>query len=276
MVVQRDKIRSFADRLLSGDEHLSFSSFKEFLKSPAHFIEYKFGKRKTSDAFRTGNLVDTLLLEPQEFDTRYKVFIREDVLPFPEKNYQTKANREARDEFYNSLPENIIGIEDTEFREAENVVKAIRKIKTADGILNMCDAFQTPLDFKYQGFRFKGYKDASCMELTVDLKTTKDASQRGFKRAIRQYGYHYQAFLYNVGDGQIDKPYFIIAVEKESPYAAGVHRIGNSLLMKAQKQIDKGLLDLRRCLLDETLFYQSYEFWADKSYGIFEVDLTYY
>lgn len=276
MEVNKEKITKLSEDLLSGKQHLSFSSLNAFMKSPAHFIEYKFGEKEVTDAFRTGNLVDTLLLEPQLFDSRYSVFDREVILPFPEKNYQTKANREARDEFHESLADNITPIEKDELSEAETIVKAIRKVKTADGILNLCDNFQGDLHFSYQGFKFRGRKDASCEELTVDLKTARDASQKGFKRSIRQYGYHRQAFLYNTGDGKMFKPYFIIAIEKNKPYAAGVHRITDSLLSKARKEIDTALINLRRCLINEDLFYQSYEFWADKNYGIFDVDLTYY
>lgn len=271
-----DRIRELSQNILDGKEHLSFSSFNAFLKSPAHFIEYKFGKKKKTDYFDVGNLIHTLLLEPKEFNTRYEIFDRKEVLPFPDKNYQTKANRVARDDFFASLPANVKAIEKADFEEAQTIVESIKKVKAAKGILEMCDTYEKELNFEYGGFNWKGFTDASCVELTVDLKTTKDASSNGFKRAIRQYGYHRQAFLYNMADNNKDKPYFIIAVEKEKPFGVSVNHITPQLIDKAKRQIDKGLIDFRRCLIDETLFLQTYEFWAKKSHGVFEVDLTYY
>lgn len=271
-----DKIYKLVEKLISGESHLSHSSFSAFLKSPAHFVEYKFGDKKKTDAFAVGNLIHTLLLEPQEFESRYLVFDRKDILPFPDKNYQTKANREARDKFISEAGENIQVIELLDYEDAENVVKAVKETKSAKGILEMCDEYEKELNFDYAGFKWKGFQDATCPELTLDLKTSKDASRSGFKRSVRQYGYHRQAAIYNIADGDINKPYIVIAVEKEKPYATGIHHMTNQILDKARKQIDKGLLEFNRCIIDPELFLQSYEFWAKESSGVFELDLTYY
>lgn len=273
---KKEKISKLCADLLSGKEHLSFSSFNAFLKSPAHFIEYKFGEKVEKAEFNLGKLAHTILLEPQFIETRYLIFDREKVLPFPKKNYQTKANREARDLFIENAPANVEVVEKQDFKDVEELVDSIRKVSAAKGILDMCTMLEQALVFKYGGFTWKGFKDAGCEELTTDIKTAKDASKRGFKRSIRQYGYHRQSFLYNTADGQKHKPYFIIAVEKTKPYAVGLHRITPQLLDRAQQEIDKGLIEFRRCLLDEPLFLQSYEFWAKKSHGIFDVDLTYF
>lgn len=264
------KIEELSADLLSGKQHLSHSSFSAFLKSPAHFIEYKFGEKKESDAFKVGKLVDTLLLERDKFDERYFVFNRDEVLPFPDKDYRIKANREARDTYLCSF-QGLEMIEQHELDDAEKIVASINSVKSARGLLDLCENSQEWLDFEWEGFKWKGAKDKSCEELTLDLKTTQDASFFAFKRSIKKFGYHRQAAIYNTGDGNINKPYFIIAVEKKSPYAVGVHHFQQSLIDEGLSQIQRGLESFRKCLLDESLFLQSYEFWAKKNHGVYEV-----
>lgn len=272
----RKKITKLANDLLSGEQHLSHSSFSAFLKSPAHFIEYKFGEKKKTDAFAVGHLIHTLLLEPQEFQSRYVIWDRNEILPFPKSTMNKKENKAAKAEFLESVGDNQEVIEKLEFEEAQAIVNAVKNTKSAKGILEMFTDFEQELNFEYGGFKWKGFKDATCTEITGDLKTTKDASRSGFKRSVRQFGYHRQAAMYNIGDGYLEKPYIIIAVEKTKPYAVGLHHMTPQLLKKGKEQIDKGLIDFRRCLADESLFLQSYEFWAKKTSGVFELDLTYY
>lgn len=64
--------------------------------------------------------------------------------------------------------------------------------------------------------------------IIVDLKTTRDASPRGFGRAAAEYGYHAQAALYHDGLSELtgrDHEYFIVAVEKTAPYLTAVYEV---------------------------------------------------
>ena len=62
----------------------------------------------------------------------------------------------------------------------------------------------------------------------VDLKTTVDASPRGFTRSVAKYGYHIQRAHYLSILEQITgerRDMLFVAVEKEPPYLVGVHRV---------------------------------------------------
>ena len=50
---------------------LSFSSIKEFDKSPAHYVHYVNSKREPSDAMRFGSLVHAHILEPDTVESRF-------------------------------------------------------------------------------------------------------------------------------------------------------------------------------------------------------------
>jgi exodeoxyribonuclease VIII len=64
--------------------------------------------------------------------------------------------------------------------------------------------------------------------LIADLKTTEDASWRGFSRSIVKYGYHRQAAWYldicRIAGIEVDS-FAFICVEKEPPFAVGCYRL---------------------------------------------------
>ena len=63
--------------------------------------------------------------------------------------------------------------------------------------------------------------------LIVDLKTTEDASPRGFQRSVANYRYHVQAAWYLNGieaaTGHRPDQFIFICVEKKPPFAVGVY-----------------------------------------------------
>ena len=63
--------------------------------------------------------------------------------------------------------------------------------------------------------------------MIVDLKTTEDASPRGFQKSIAQWRYHVQASWYLDGlqhaTGKRPEQFVFIAVEKKPPYACAVY-----------------------------------------------------
>lgn len=265
------RIEQMAEGFLNKETHLSHSSFSSFLTSPAHFLEYKFGERATSTDMDFGTLFDMFLLEPERFEQNYLEYSKEN-RPMP----SNAMNKTENKEWLGALKESAktqgkILVENTDVDYSRNMAAAIRRSQPAMALLNMCDETQCDLDFTWEGFRWKGRKDKSCSELTLDLKTTVSAKQRKFKQSIYTYGYHRQAFLYNIGDGQWNKPYFLLAIEKKPPFALAVHHVTEPLLRVAKHQILKGLEGFRECLISPEKFLLSYEFWAKKSHGVFEV-----
>jgi exodeoxyribonuclease VIII len=63
--------------------------------------------------------------------------------------------------------------------------------------------------------------------MIVDLKTTEDASPRGFQKSIAQWRYHVQVSWYLDGlqhaTGKRPEQFVFIAVEKKPPYACAVY-----------------------------------------------------
>ena len=102
------------------------------------------------------------------------------------------------------------------------------------------------------GLTLKCRPDALLPERAVlDLKTTQDASPRGFAKSVRGFGYDLQAaaYLYFCGlEASLgDCPTFgFIAVEKEPPYAVALHTLDQDYLKWAKNQVMLTLDQIKR------------------------------
>lgn len=71
--------------------------------------------------------------------------------------------------------------------------------------------------------------DIESMGELIDLKTTQDASDKGFMYECLKWGYHIQAAyyldIYNKVNGTDIEQFYFIAVEKKPPFAVNVHVI---------------------------------------------------
>jgi exodeoxyribonuclease VIII len=89
------------------------------------------------------------------------------------------------------------------------------------------------------------------LALAVDLKTTEDASPRGFTRSISKYGYHRQEAFYRRGfsaAGQGLDQFLFIAVEKTPPFAVGIYAVDSQSVGFADMSIGRELERFSECL----------------------------
>jgi exodeoxyribonuclease VIII len=83
--------------------------------------------------------------------------------------------------------------------------------------------------------------------MIVDLKTTEDASVRGFQKSIAQWRYHIQASFYLDGlqqaTGKRPEQFVFIVVEKKPPYACAVYVADQQMIEigrdTARRDLDK-------------------------------------
>ena len=86
--------------------------------------------------------------------------------------------------------------------------------------------------------------------IVVDLKTTQDASPKGFQKSIGQFGYHIQAAFYlrtlqNLGFDSYD--FIFIAIEKTAPFCVGVYRASMEMLEEGNKKVDEAIDKILWC-----------------------------
>lgn len=103
------------------------------------------------------------------------------------------------------------------------------------------------------GLACKGRADWFCESrgILLDLKTTADASYRGFERTIADREYHGQLAFYGGGltaCGSPVKTHLIIAVENTAPYAVAFYRITSESIEVGQKENANRLATYSQCL----------------------------
>ena len=87
--------------------------------------------------------------------------------------------------------------------------------------------------------------------IVVDLKTTKDASPRGFKQSVANYRYHVQAAWYLHGleqaTGKRPDQFIFICVESTAPYAVAVYAADVEMIERGHDQAMRDLAKLAVC-----------------------------
>ncbi len=85
--------------------------------------------------------------------------------------------------------------------------------------------------------------------IVFDIKTTRDASPEGFPREIRNYNYDLQAAHYLRclhGAGYKASAFIFVCVEKEAPYAVGLHALTGNYLDAANMRVTETLEKISR------------------------------
>ena len=87
--------------------------------------------------------------------------------------------------------------------------------------------------------------------IMVDLKTTRDASPRGFRRSIGDYRYHVQAGWYMHGvqaaTGKRPDQFIFVCVETTAPYAVAVYAADAEMIERGYEQAMFDLGKLATC-----------------------------
>lgn len=235
---------------------LSYSSLKEFGKSPAHFVHYRNKpKEGKSDDLIFGSLVDTLKCQPVEFGSKYAVL--------PLECTQGLGMKERKLKFLDENKGKEI-ISPILFERAQQTVISINRNEIAKPYFARAKERQKKLVWTDEetGLPFIGYVDNDGDDFFLELKTAESASQEKFIRSAISYDYPLQGAMYVNGYksiGQKKKPVYIVA-ESSAPYAVAVYdRVSKDYLAYGQKMFDKLKFEFLACLENQS-FEKSYDF----------------
>jgi exodeoxyribonuclease VIII len=206
-------------------DYLSASALKAFAKSPNHYLDYVQRKFEPSRAMELGTLIHCLILEPEEFDSRYAVA--------PKVDRRTKAGKEEWLAFQDANG-HLQVIDQAFYDEAAACVEAAEKDPNLQRILNEPFHAEQQLDGDLFDFPFTARLDLETEGFVYDLKTCQDASPDGFQRAAYNLDYHLQATIYRMLTG---KPFRWIAVETSSPYNVMVYNQSEEAFQRTKARL---------------------------------------
>lgn len=221
-------------------EALNYSGAKELLKSPAHYKAALAAPRKETPAMRLGTRAHMAFLEPAAFNAAF--------LPAPDLDKRTKewkewiaANPPGPNQEH--LPQDEFDIIDGIASSAEEAIGTL-------GIEKGHWVVESPFVKEHStGLLIKGRPDLQVKingELvTVDLKTTTDASEWSFSSDANSLMYHMQAAFYKFGTGA--KRHIIIAVETKAPHAWRVYEFDQQAIDIGQSLMDQAIGTYRLC-----------------------------
>lgn len=264
--IQLHNTQPIIDSLMSHEGHLSFSSLKAFADSPASFMEYKMRKKEPTPAMQFGSMLHCLVLEPDEFDTRYLCLDDADIIA-QIGGAKPRATKAYKEWYAVTVAEagNRQIVETNDAISAKIIASNVLHNRASAKILDMCWEREKPIEWEFKNFMFHGFIDAKGTKAKMDLKTCPDANPQKFQREIIANKYYLQAAMYLYAEGE-DVPYYIIAVDREN--GVSVHKLEQRLIEHGMKEYDQLLDRFNECILKDA-FDQSYDFWSDRFDGTF-------
>ncbi|MEO0638431.1 MAG: PD-(D/E)XK nuclease-like domain-containing protein [Bacteroidota bacterium] len=248
---------------------LSYSSLKEFNRSPLHYIEYVTKSRKSSDAMIAGKLFEDLLFGKNVCD-QFVIFGK----PNPEKDFRDKENRKARDEA--RLRASKSGKELIETQEVSRINELAKRaydhpfIKYARKYVWKHPEQRVKIE-PTSRLKITGIPDLSLRrgKIGVDIKFV--GSIADFRERIfgRSYAYWIQAAMYSLIYGY--EEFYFFAVQSERPYYAQAfyldtdtleilkERLIQDILMSFRWHLEYGFIQHASKLEAPNFFYQNWD-----------------
>lgn len=193
-------------------ERMSNSKLKLFRTNRRKFFLQHVAKTlppdEPSEAMQLGTLLHCLLLEPDEYASRYAVA--------PACDRRTKEGKATWQEFcQQSNGKQVVKAEMRE-QAARMADAVLTSPLAAPFILDMPGQVEHSILWECDGVPCKSRLDKLCPDVIVDIKTAKDASPEAFARAAANLSYNSQAAFYRRAAGV--SQFIFLVVENVEPY----------------------------------------------------------
>ncbi len=263
------KFAELMKKIRNKELSLSFSAMQKFAQSPSHFISYKLRTVVRTPAMAFGSMVDCLLFTPDEFDEKY-FSIDDSAICAKLVNEGAKSPRSTGKykEWLAGFMQDQNGKEKVSAAEhelAKRLVDRLQKNESSRWVLDQIGEVQKPVQFDWQGYKWRGYIDGEGETIRMDLKIFKDAQPDAVRRKIIYDKYLWQPSVYQLGEGKKDF-YFVVA---DRTLGISVHRVSDAQIRGAIDELEYYVSLLKKC----SVFNEwdcSYDFFAPSS-GIYEI-----
>lgn len=216
------------------------SDLKLFTRTPAH-ARYAMMHPEQSAAMVLGNATHVAILEPDKFARTYVVA--------PKLDRRTTAGKAAWQQFLDENKDRIpLSAEEHEVCCA--MQKAVAEFPLAHQLVSSPGKTEATVVWEdaATGLRCKARLDRfmtlNGYSTIVDLKTARDASERGFARDAANFAYHLQAAWYLRGCdalSPVPRRFVFIVVEKEPPHCVALYELDEQFLAAGRALCDRTL-----------------------------------
>ena len=227
------------------DEAIGSTTVKAISVSPANLY---FNPFKGSKSAQIGSAIHAALLEPAVF--------AKDFVQLPDSDRRSAEYKQAAREFGADFV--LVGSEvETINRmfESSRMNEDFMDYLNAKGRSEVSMFASCPITGLNLKCRFDRLSDSHPYPL--DVKSCRDASQRGFSQAFGQYHYHVQAAFYlyvlKLVTGIELNQFAFFAIENNAPYKNCMYYIGKDSLELGRKTMFEAMQKLTECLEDESL-----------------------
>jgi exodeoxyribonuclease VIII len=222
--------------------HLSSTNIRTFKKNRKQF-EYSLSHDlvKQTKAMADGTAVHAFFLERDKFNSDF-------VIKPADMRLNTKAGKEWAQEHQSKI------IIDSEL--GNNLYEMEKSFIDSPAKLIYNKSGQSELSYFWDDL---GLVKGKCRpdwisddgNIVVDIKTTTDASPKGFQKSIANWGYHLQLGWYLRGLQKLGLPakeFIFIAIEKTPPFSVGVYRANKDMITYANDEINNLVYDIDESL----------------------------
>lgn len=230
------------------DPAIGSTSVKAISVSPANLY---FNPFKGSKSAHLGTAIHAALLEPERFEKEF--------YQLPDADRRSAAYKDAAKQYGDDFV--LVG------SEADTVNKMIESSKrntdfndyvnsaghSEVSMFSRCDV--TGLNLKC---RFDRLSDS--YPYPLDVKSCKDASERGFSQAFGKFNYHIQAAFYlhvlRLATGRELNQFCFYAIENVAPYRNCMYYIGEESLNLGRDKMFEALEMIAECVENESARYE--------------------
>lgn len=227
-------------------EAVSASLLHQFRRSPLHARHYLTQPREDTASLIVGEAVHYAILEPAKFYERY-------ALP-PKVDKRTTAGKAEWAAWLADNP-NVVPLTHDEYKTAEGISGAALSDPGVADLFGGKGMSEVTILWEDDGIACKARPDriATMGDETIilDIKTCRDASERGFARAVGEYGYHNKAAWYLDAANRIserERRFVFLAVENSEPYASALYELTDEAVGQGREQNRIALAQYRDCV----------------------------
>ncbi|EJA5986214.1 PD-(D/E)XK nuclease-like domain-containing protein [Salmonella enterica] len=231
------------------DEAIGSTSVKAISVSPANLFFNKFTGSKST---HIGSAIHAALLEPELFKNEY--LLMPDVISRSSKEYKSEAKC--------TNPEYILVGNEVEtvnrMFDSSRLNEDFMDYMNTKGNSEVSMFAECPETGLMLKCRFDRLSDT--LAYPLDVKSCRDASERGFSSAFGQFKYHIQAAFYlyvlRLATGIEYNQFAFFAIENTPPYRNCMYYIGEESLELGRREMWAALEKIKECMADDSIKYE--------------------